>query len=92
MLTLERYSSILDILQKKSIVTVSELTDLLGASESTIRRDLISLDEMGKLRKVHGGATLLEQEYITSEADVPTKTLLNVEEKMAIARYAAGTI
>lgn len=92
MLTQERYSSILDILQKKSIVTVTELTDLLGASESTIRRDLISLDEMGKLKKVHGGATLLDQEYITLEADVPTKSLLNVEEKAAIARYAAGTI
>lgn len=92
MLTQERYSSILDVLQKKSAVTVGELTDMLGASESTIRRDLVSLDEMGKLRKVHGGATLLDQEFITSEPDVSTKSLLNVDEKIAIAKYAASTI
>ena len=56
MLAQERYGKILEILKTKSPVTVIELTQMLATSESTIRRDLISLEEMGKLKKVHGGA------------------------------------
>lgn len=55
MLTQERYQAILQILNEKNAVTVSELTHLLDTSESTIRRDLTALDEMGKLNKVFGG-------------------------------------
>ena len=57
MLTQERYQTILQILSEKNTVTVQELTKLLNTSESTIRRDLTTLDEMGKLNKVFGGAT-----------------------------------
>lgn len=52
MLTQERYQTILQILSEKNTVTVQELTKLLNTSESTIRRDLTTLDEMGKLNKV----------------------------------------
>ena len=54
MLTQDRYRAILDLLEEKNSVTVSELTKLLDSSESTIRRDLSALDEMGKLTKVFG--------------------------------------
>ena len=57
MLTEERYNKILEALKNKGTITVAEMTECTGASESTIRRDLIALDEMGKLNKVHGGAT-----------------------------------
>ena len=49
MLTQDRYRAILDLLEEKNSVTVSELTKLLDSSESTIRRDLSALDEMVKL-------------------------------------------
>ena len=52
MLTQERYQTILNILNERSAVTVAELSQLLDTSESTIRRDLTALDEMGKLKKV----------------------------------------
>lgn len=45
MLTQDRYRAILDLLEEKNSVTVSELTKLLDSSESTIRRDLSALDE-----------------------------------------------
>ena len=61
MLTQERYQTILNILNERSAVTVAELSQLLDTSESTIRRDLTALDEMGKLKKVFGGATSLKQ-------------------------------
>jgi DeoR family fructose operon transcriptional repressor len=92
MLTEERYAIILDVLKGKGTVTVTELTEQIGASESTIRRDLNSLDSMGRLNKVHGGATALQREFITDEVSVNENRQQNVEEKKAIARYAASMI
>lgn len=92
MLTEERFSAILERLQDKKAVTVAELTKLLETSESTIRRDLNTLHDMGKLKKVHGGATLCNEAYLTNEEDVPTKSQYYVTEKERIAKYAATLI
>ncbi len=92
MLTEERYIQILDYLKRKKTVTVSELVKLLDTSESTIRRDLNSLSSMGKLCKVHGGATAIENQFISEEHNVETKEKLHTDEKKAIAEYAASTI
>ena len=92
MLTEERFAAILEELRTKNAVSVTELVDKLGASESTIRRDLNTLDEMGKLKKVHGGATVNDREYISDEPSVTDKINVNVAEKQAIGRYAASMI
>lgn len=92
MLTEERQHAILKFLEEKKAVTVVELTKLLDTSESTIRRDLTVLDRQRKLKKVHGGATRLEKEFLTTEYDVTTKTAFSQEEKEKIARYAAALI
>lgn len=92
MLTQERYHIILDLLEKKKTVTVSELTQALGASEATVRRDLNALHEMGQLNKVHGGATALSGTILSAEADMPTKHGLHMEEKESIGAYAATLI
>ena len=70
MLTEERHQIILQLLQEKKAVTVVELTKVLGISESTIRRDLHSLAQMGKLNKVHGGATAITVERTTEDENV----------------------
>ena len=62
MLSEERYQIILQLLQEKKAVSVTELTEMLGISESTIRRDLNTLAGMGKINKVHGGVTVVEEE------------------------------
>lgn len=92
MLTQERYQQILNTLTLKRAVTVAELTQALGASEATIRRDLNALHEMGRLNKVHGGATALSGNFSAVEADMSTKSTLHVKEKMAIGQYAATLI
>ncbi len=92
MLTEERYAAILHILEEKKAVTVLELTKDLGASESTIRRDLNALHKSGRLYKVYGGATAIDNSFSSSEADMRTKTSMNPEAKTAIARRAASTI
>ena len=56
MLTDERHKIILDTLAKDNIVKLQDLVDQTGSSESTIRRDLSTLEEAGFLIRVHGGA------------------------------------
>ena len=92
MLTEERYQQILALLDEKHSVSVTELVETIGTSESTIRRDLTSLAKMGKLKKVHGGAVSLYQEIMSNEPNVEEKMKLNADEKELIAKYAAATI
>jgi DeoR family fructose operon transcriptional repressor len=56
MLAEERFSRILSIIEAEGSATIQELMTALDASESTVRRDLITMDENGLLTKVHGGA------------------------------------
>lgn len=92
MLTQQRHEEILRQLQEKGAVYVSELTEQLNASESTIRRDLLALDRMGKLQRVHGGATQTNRQFLFSEDNIEEKISKNIEEKRLIAQYAAEQI
>lgn len=92
MLTEERYQLILQLLNYRNAVTVTELSEMMHISESTIRRDLNALAEMGKLNKVFGGATALTQNSGIYETDVANRTTAMSEEKTAIATYAATLI
>jgi len=56
MLTEKRRRIILDLLEKEDTVHLKDLMAALGASESTVRRDLSLLEEEGTLIRVHGGA------------------------------------
>ena len=92
MLTQDRQSKILSILNEQGSVTVSRLTEILETSESTIRRDLTALASEGKLNKVHGGATALNQEFVRFEDNIEEKLTKHTEEKLKIAEYAAKQI
>ncbi len=92
MLSEERYQRILQILSDRNAVTVTELSQQLNISESTIRRDLNALADMGKLNKVFGGATALTQSSGIYETNVANRANTMSEEKTAIARYAATLI
>ena len=61
MLAHQRQVRILTELRRAGAVRVSDLTDLLGVSDMTIRRDLEHLVTSGIARKVHGGAVLAGQ-------------------------------
>lgn len=54
----EREIKIVNLLKTKGTVHLSELSALLAVSENTIRRDLQHLQDMGMLRRTHGGAIL----------------------------------
>ncbi len=92
MLTEERFEKILSILEKEGSASVSHLVKELHISESTIRRDLNSLDAKGLLKKVHGGAMQKKQQYQTVDDEVDLRKGRNVEQKKDVARYVRGLI
>ncbi len=92
MLTQERYKNILDFLDERDAATVSQLAELIGTSESTIRRDLTALDRDGRLRKVYGGATAITRTEGALEDEVNVRDVQMAQEKELIAEYAAGLI
>ena len=92
MLTQERYRHILHLLNQQGAVTVTELSELLETSESTIRRDLNALAKAGKLNKVFGGATSARQMAGVDETGVGSRELKQRAQKQRIARYAASLV
>ena len=55
----DRAAAILREVQSAGEVTVEDLSERLGVSAPTIRRDLSSLEAEGLLRRTHGGATVV---------------------------------
>ena len=92
MLTEERFAKIVKMVNQEGTVTVLELAQAIGISESTIRRDLNQLDKLGRIRKVHGGATAVVLMSDGRERNMQEKYSRNIEEKRAIAAYAATLV
>lgn len=92
MLTEERRSQIVKLVEERKSIYVQELMSIYNASESTIRRDLTELDHKGLLTKVHGGAIALENPISTLDVSVIERANLNKEGKDKIAKYAAELI
>ena len=91
MLAEERFSRILSIIEAEGSATIQELMTALDASESTVRRDLITMDENGLLTKVHGGAIARRPSVSTHDEDVRNRKTMNAEQKNAIAKYGTST-
>lgn len=51
-----RRSRLLEILDAEGSVSIAEVSDSLGVSPMTLRRDLADLEAAGRLRRVRGGA------------------------------------
>jgi len=68
---------------------VAELSEMLGASPSTIRRDLDELQDQGLVSRVHGGATITE---IGGEAILPVRATTHPDEKRRIGERAASLV
>ena len=88
----QRQDEIIRLVDKHGSITLKQLVDELGASESTIRRDLSELDQKGLLRKVFGGAIAAGSRRNIEEAGVARRLEISAKEKQRIGRYAAGLI
>src|ERR1700742_4420324 len=91
MLARHRQSLILQSVRNDGSARVSALTQQLGVSDMTIRRDLEVLAKDGLVEKVHGGA-VLPGSHAGHEADFEDKLVLERPEKNTIARAAAALV
>jgi DeoR family transcriptional regulator, ulaG and ulaABCDEF operon transcriptional repressor len=90
----ERHRLILKRVEERAIVAVGELVELLGASEATVRRDILAMAGRGEIRRVRGGVEAIHPRHKTVLAGAPFELSLNVRlaQKRAIAEAAAGLI
>lgn len=82
----KRKQIIIDKINNDGFVTVDTLIDLLGISESTVRRDLDELECERKLYRIHGGAEKLNASQ--EELSNVQKAIKNVKEKKEIVKAA----
>lgn len=87
----ERQAKIEAYLHKAEFASLEELAQQVGASVSTVRRDVAVLEERGLARRTHGGARLLQapksDEYVFNVRDTH-----QVAEKEAIGAACAALI
>jgi len=86
----ERQKKILDLLEERENARVSELSELLGVSVATIRRDLNKLREMGEIERFHGGAVISLPS--APEPPVIQRSGENIAEKERIGKAAAALV
>ena len=93
MLKIERYRSIEEMLEKKEVVSVSEIEKALNISRATIYRDIKELSQSGALQIVRGGISKWNSPSLLLEESIYSDKLRkNTEEKARIAEYAASLI
>lgn len=88
MLTTQRKLLLLSQLHAQGQIVARVVSQQLGVSEDTIRRDLRELAQEGKLQRVHGGALPASK----AVSDVAGRRQVATEEKIALGRAGAAMI
>lgn len=90
MILTDRWTEILDYLRIKRSATVEEMMEKFDVSRSTLRRDLVAMEERNLIIRTRGGAEIIEEEC----KDCDLEKILNVykKEKIKIAKKAARLI
>ena len=91
MLIDERRQHVLSLIQRDGRVLVSELSDTLGISRITIRKDLDYLESKGLVQRTHGGA-LAPQGGALLDPSLKEKEQHQLKEKQRIAAAAAKLV
>lgn len=86
----ERQKRIEDHLAKVEFSSLAELSELVDASESTVRRDLGVLEGKGSVRRTHGGARLVNPK--SDEFTFSARDTHQLDEKEAIGKACAELI
>src|SRR4051812_19163300 len=86
----ERMQRVLQMLETRDAVHVSELSKEFSVSEVTVRSDFAELARRGLVARVRGGVRPLERGQ--SELGFDLRLRLEVERKRAIARAAAAMV
>jgi DeoR/GlpR family transcriptional regulator of sugar metabolism len=86
----ERMQQVLQMLETRDSVHVTELSETFAVSEVTVRSDLSELARQGLVARVRGGVRPLQRGQ--SELGFDIRLRLEVERKQAIARAAAAMV
>lgn len=93
MLDTERRQLMVQLVESRSSLTVSELSTHFQVSQATIRRDLKLLSERGMIERAHGGAARrVRLSAEMPEPPLPGRAGLQLEEKQRIGRAAAALV
>ena len=90
MQTHERRSKLIDLIRIRGFAGLEELVKELGVSESTVRRDLDTLEEQGAAKRTHGG--VLYSGGMPRLAEFDERQPSHWAAKRAIAARAAAAI
>ena len=82
----QRHKLIIEELKRSGYVKVKELSEKLGVSEVTIRKDLKDLESKKMLYRNHGSANSISS--IIGERHIDEKEKIQIEEKSRIAKAA----
>ncbi len=86
----ERRAAIVSRARANGRVEVAELADIFCVTPETVRRDLTSLERSGLIKRVHGGAIVVEAGGF--EPALAIRETVHTSEKMAIARRALDLV
>lgn len=86
----ERRAMIVEEVNLRSSIRVSDICERFRVSEVTARNDLDKLERGGKLRRTHGGAVSIARTITVSYPD--QRLNINVEAKRAVAKRAAALV
>ena len=91
MLAQERSDLIRRVLMEKNTIKVSEVMQLCSVSHETARRDLETLQDEGVVRRVHGGAVLIQSaDALSSIPTVPAHRINSGN--ISVAKEASHTV
>jgi DeoR/GlpR family transcriptional regulator of sugar metabolism len=89
LLPADRLQMIADLVSARGSVRGSDLVEMLGVTDETIRRDLLRLSELGIVRRSRGGAVAART---PDEAGTAQRLREHASEKLAIGRRAAEMV
>lgn len=89
----DRIAAIAELIDKRGKVTLEQLEEHFpDISPMTLRRDLLCLEEEGRVIRVRGGAMSVNDVQKTSGVPYTKKTMMHTDEKIQIAQKAASLI
>ncbi len=90
MLVAERQKKIVELVNERTSIRVTELSRIFSVTEETIRRDLKKLEKENLLMRSHGGAVSIEKDH--AETSYIEREITNAAEKKVIAKEAVKSI
>ncbi len=90
-MNVDRQKHILELILKHQSISVKDLSEMVFASESSVRRDLIFLEEKKLIKRTHGGVELIRG---STEEKIPfvLREFEQVHAKQIIAKKACELV